>query len=85
MEEHKTICVPFRKTGYCKYGDACKYLHIRDINEDIGQHNCKTNDDVFVSDCCHSFCESCVQEMFKGSTTCPVCDKETYGLFKYRF
>ena len=30
LDQQNVICENFSKTGYCAFGDACKYLHTRD-------------------------------------------------------
>lgn len=87
MQDHKTICIPFKKTGYCKLGDSCKYLHIRDIKEDLEDDNCvvcKSLESLVVAPCGHYYCETCVGVSFKKTTMCSVCQTDTYGQFVYR-
>ncbi|WUR02575.1 pre-mRNA-splicing factor (CWC24) [Vairimorpha necatrix] len=82
--EHKTICTPFNKTGYCKYGDACKYSHIR-INTQSLENICpicrlKISSAVFTN-CNHEYCKECITESKDALEKCVFCGEETHGIF----
>jgi RING finger protein 113A len=80
MDQNKIYCLPFKKTGFCKYGDNCKYLHLRDVKEENNKCNwCLEKEDVLVAECGHSFCEGCATT----SCDCRVCG-EKGGLYAYR-
>lgn len=81
MDTHKTYCKPFMETGYCSYGDTCKYLHIRDNEESICPI-CKRIFDLKVrAECGHCFCMNCISQEYVKNGKCVVCQKPISGGF----
>lgn len=73
--QHKTICKPFKETGYCGYGDTCKYAHERFVDyEDVSSEHasclyCKSSFREPVTTLCgHIFCSCCAVEIFLKMT-----------------
>ncbi|ADM11706.1 putative zinc finger domain-containing protein [Encephalitozoon intestinalis ATCC 50506] len=91
VETHKIICKPFRETGYCGYGDSCKYLHERSIgfsemgmisDDDLLCGICKkTFEERVLTECGHSFCSLCAIKKYQDGDECNVCGKAVYGRF----
>lgn len=81
MDTHKTYCKPFMETGYCGYGNTCKYLHIRKGDESI----CSICESIFQSkvktECGHYFCFECIYQFYMKNGTCFNCKKEINGGF----
>lgn len=130
------ICKDYKETGFCGYGDNCKFLHDRSDyksgwqlerewesnqkkkqkqledsvanfmkepgDDDVGndeeeEENYEIDEDEelpfacficrddftnpVVSLCGHYFCMQCATDYHKQSSKCPVCDKQTYGVF----
>ncbi|RVD90732.1 zinc finger domain-containing protein [Tubulinosema ratisbonensis] len=88
-DTHKTICIPFYKTGYCGYGKDCLYLHIREDDMDLNLEN-----DLYVelcgicqnklingvkTQCNHSFCLECFINSYKNNPKCFICKLNTFG------
>lgn len=74
------ICKQFYDTGYCIFGDACKFLHVRK-QSDTRVEAKKTSacaqcgaalkpGETCVPKCRHKICLSCVQG---GAKVCPIC------------
>lgn len=91
ISSHKTICMPFYKTGHCGYGSECIYLHIREDDldlklDDISFKNmcnlCKkeTTDGVYT-ECNHIYCLECVLDYSEKESKCYVCKLNTFGRF----
>lgn len=87
---YKTVCKPFRETGYCGYGDGCKYLHERcvDVQEVMSAEIpslCGICEREFteevVTECGHKFCASCAIKKYQEVDECGMCKKPTYGKF----
>lgn len=85
---HKTICKPFRETGYCGYGDTCKYSHERYVEEeaaaavDVGCGICrKEMEEEVAAMCGHRFCSACALRRHQEVDECGVCRRLTYGRF----
>lgn len=94
VDTHKAICKPFKETGYCGYGDTCKYSHERYIESESIQASSeselkcgicrKTFEEEVVTDCGHSFCSFCAIRRYQEVDECGVCKKPTYGKFWVR-
>ncbi|KAM0672130.1 zinc finger domain-containing protein [Ordospora colligata] len=90
VDMHKMICKPFKETGYCGYGESCKYLHIRDSEIEMKHSGvdvdvcgiCKERfDEKVVAECGHCFCSMCVMKKYRYEDVCVVCGRRTYGRF----
>lgn len=85
--EHKSKCTPFNKTGYCKYGNTCKYSHIR-LNTCSDTILCPLcNKEILnavSTNCSHEYCLDCVKLNRDSLEKCVVCQKELYGVFYYK-
>jgi len=136
------ICKDYKETGFCGYGDMCKFLHDRGdyksgwqmerewdeqqskkkkkLEEGLqgfggegrdeeggegGKEDGEGEEEVnyaieseeelpfacflcresftnpIVTSCGHYFCSACIIEASKTNTKCPVCDKQTFGVF----
>jgi RING finger protein 113A len=91
-DHHKTVCKPFKETGYCGYGDSCRYSHDRYIEAEEGTHlyteavACgicgKDLKDEVLTECGHSFCTLCAISRYQADDRCCVCRKPTHGRFR---
>ncbi|AFM98471.1 zinc finger domain-containing protein [Encephalitozoon hellem ATCC 50504] len=91
LDTHKIVCRPFRETGYCGYGDSCKYSHDRSVeytessvvsNAGLLCGICKKPyEEKVVTECGHSFCSLCAIRRYQGGDECGVCGKPVYGKF----
>jgi RING finger protein 113A len=92
VDRHKTICKPFKETGYCGYGSTCKYSHDRYIEteEDADIYTEATScaicnkdlEDEVVTECGHSFCSSCAFSRYQVDDRCYTCRRPTHGRFR---
>lgn len=74
------ICKQYYETGYCIFGDACKFLHVRkqsDTRVEARKKNACAQcgaplkpGETCIPKCGHKICLSCVQS---GAKACPVC------------
>ena len=74
------VCKQYYETGYCIFGDACKFLHVRkqsDTRVEARKKNACAQcgaplkpGETCVPKCGHKMCLSCVQS---GAKACPVC------------
>uniref|UniRef100_A0A0K0F961 RING finger protein 113 homolog (inferred by orthology to a C. elegans protein) n=1 Tax=Strongyloides venezuelensis TaxID=75913 RepID=A0A0K0F961_STRVS len=69
------VCKDFKETGFCTFGDSCKFLHDRgdykhgwEIERDSNDQTTKDSDDKYVikND----------EEKDSTPTECPICEKE---------
>ncbi|CAD25466.1 putative zinc finger protein [Encephalitozoon cuniculi GB-M1] len=91
IDTHKVVCKPFRETGYCGYGDSCKYSHDRSAEYEEAPvisgpgplcGICKkTFEERVVAECGHSFCSLCAIRKYQDGDECGVCGKAMYGRF----
>lgn len=90
VDTHKIVCKPFRETGYCGYGDSCKYSHDRsgwaDEATAAGDGSlcaiCRSAfDERVVTECGHSFCSMCAIRRYQEVDECAVCGKAVHGRF----
>lgn len=82
--EHKTICIPFKKTGYCRFGSSCKYSHIRlfEIEEKIICNYClKPPKTTVYANCYHEYCYDCALLL---TEKCNVCEELHRGIFYFK-
>lgn len=89
LDPHKTICIPFYKTGYCGYGSECLYLHIREddlelrLEDDLYKHICNICKNVVKdgvrTECDHTFCLDCFISKYKRNPKCCICKLNTFG------
>lgn len=93
IDTHKVVCKPFRETGYCGYGDSCKYSHSRhaeveSVRAAAVSKVCgicsKTFSEEVVTECGHSFCSLCAMRRYQEVDGCNTCGKPTYGRFWVR-
>ncbi|KAA8493742.1 Pre-mRNA-splicing factor CWC24 [Porphyridium purpureum] len=91
------VCKDYKETGYCTFGDACKFAHIRGdasaplrvakksdpkASESSGCCICqKEPREPVQTVCLHTFCEGCALARFDSDSTCATCSAETYGIF----
>uniref|UniRef100_A0A3Q0RGY2 Ring finger protein 113A n=1 Tax=Amphilophus citrinellus TaxID=61819 RepID=A0A3Q0RGY2_AMPCI len=91
------ICKDYKETGFCGFGDSCKFLHDRSdykhgwqIERELEEGRYGANDDEnyeVSSDeedflfRVHYFCEACALQHYRKSKRCYVCDTQTHGVF----
>lgn len=81
--EHKTLCIPFSKTGTCKFGNTCKYSHIRlDTSKNTNICWACKNDAVnpMITNCNHTYCYECA---IKNLDRCLKCNENLFGIFYF--
>uniref|UniRef100_A0A8C9CQR2 C3H1-type domain-containing protein n=1 Tax=Phocoena sinus TaxID=42100 RepID=A0A8C9CQR2_PHOSS len=84
------VCKDYKETGFCGFGDSCKFLHDRSDYKhgwqierelDEGRYDIHKDENYEVgSDEVHYFCESCALQHF-CTTPCSVCNQQTNGIF----
>lgn len=87
--QQKVICKTFQETGYCGYGETCKYMHERTLNNvdffSFNENVCgickKPPKEEVITLCCHSFCSDCVIMKCETKNICELCNKKTHGKF----
>ncbi|KAI9455476.1 hypothetical protein BJY52DRAFT_1204997 [Lactarius psammicola] len=62
------VCKDYKETGFCGFGDTCKFLH------DRGTY-------PVVTRCGHYFCSSCAIKRFAKTPKCAACGAPTGGIF----
>jgi Zinc finger, C3HC4 type (RING finger)/Zinc finger C-x8-C-x5-C-x3-H type (and similar) len=76
-------CKEYAEKGCCKYGDACKFPHLKASSQERkAQARC-----VFCAlaptrpvktRCGHMFCLNCALHMMRQFEKCVVCDEDTF-------
>ncbi|PWA42897.1 RING finger protein [Artemisia annua] len=81
------ICKDYKETGYCGYGDSCKFMHDRGDYKSGWQMERDWDEaekpfvDPVVTKCKHYFCEHCALKHHAKKKKCFVCNQPTLGIF----
>ncbi|KAK6158863.1 hypothetical protein DH2020_006177 [Rehmannia glutinosa] len=88
------ICKDYKETGYCGYGDSCKFMHDRGDYKSGWQLEKEWEEkekarepfvDPVVTRCKHYFCEHCALKHHARNKKCFVCNQPTNGIFNTAF
>ncbi|KAE9401035.1 hypothetical protein BT96DRAFT_818465 [Gymnopus androsaceus JB14] len=83
------------ETGYCGFGDTCKFLHDRGTFGDEDSDSDSDDEDIpfaclicrkpytdpIVTKCGHYFCSACAIKRFAKTPKCLACGTPTGGMF----
>uniref|UniRef100_A0AAQ4S9N2 Ring finger protein 113A n=1 Tax=Gasterosteus aculeatus aculeatus TaxID=481459 RepID=A0AAQ4S9N2_GASAC len=88
------ICKDYKETGFCGFGDSCKFLHDRSDYKHGWQIERELEEVFFcvlslfpsassplTTSCNHFFCETCALQHYRKSKRCYVCNTQTNGVF----
>ena len=61
------VCYKFEETGQCKYGDKCKFVHLKkpDFSCGICMDELDKGYEYSIEACQHKFCLICMEQYFK--------------------
>ncbi|EGG03713.1 uncharacterized protein MELLADRAFT_44485, partial [Melampsora larici-populina 98AG31] len=79
------VCKDYKDTGFCGFGDTCKFLHDRKEEEEEVPFAClicrQPFTDPIVTKCQHYFCSGCAIKRFAKTPKCFACGAPTSGIF----